>query len=97
MNAINKLKRGRPSVTIQWPDKATFTVKDVLALTSGAVSGVTIRTKINEDIAAGILTKVGKSASTRGRPSETFRKVSSHSVALNPPPATEAAPDQLNF
>ena len=74
MQTTNKTKRGRPTINIQWPD-SVFTVKDVLAATNGTVSNVTVQLRINKEVEKGILTKVGKSEKTNGRPRSTYLKI----------------------
>lgn len=89
MNTTNNSKRGRPSINVQWPNNV-FTVKDVISQMNGDISNVTVQLKIKKDLESGVLTRVGRSEMTSGRPSNTYRKISNQPATQ---PATQSQPD----
>lgn len=91
----NKPKRGRPEVSISWP-QGEFTAGEAYLLNKDRVSRVSIHNKINRGVEDGDILKVRKSQNKIGRPSFTY--------ALNAPVVAEAAPvpalcpqDNLDF
>ena len=75
MNNKIKITRGRPPVTISWPD-VEFTAQDVVDTCTASVSRVTIHSKLNMAVDLGELIVVGKSRTKNGRPRITYRKAS---------------------
>ena len=77
MNTItdNKKKRGRPPVSVSWPD-GVFTVKDVMNSGQYKLSGVSIQLKINKAVRTGVLKVTGQKKSPSGRPRVQYTKES---------------------
>lgn len=75
MNNITniKKKRGRPPVSVSWPD-GVFTVKDVVNSEQNKLSGVSVQLKINKAVKNGALKVVGQMKSPSGRPRVQYTK-----------------------
>ena len=73
----NVKKRGRPSVSITWPDELLFTAQDVVAKMDKPVSRVTVHNKIKQAVVEGVLREVGSQKTPNGRPRITYTKTAS--------------------
>jgi len=72
----NTKKRGRPSVSITWPEEPVFTAQDVVTKMEKPVSRVTVHNKIKQAVVEGVLKEVGSQKTPNGRPRITYSKVS---------------------
>ena len=89
MNNKIKITRGRPPVTISWPD-VQFTAQDVVDTCTEKVSRVTIHSKLNAAVDTGDLVVVGKIKTKNGRPRVSYKK------ALDFKPEENVANQEVN-
>lgn len=74
MNEELKKRRGKTPRMIQWPD-GVFTADQVYQTIAGALSRVSVHTKINNAVDLGTLERVGTVKIRLGRPKVQYRKV----------------------
>ena len=83
-------QRGRPPVDIDWPD-VVFTAQDVVDTSTKRVSRVTIHSKLNKAVDAGVLSVVGVSKSENGRPRVKYKKTQTSAPSCVVPVSVEGA------
>lgn len=70
-------KRGRPSMSINWPNEE-FTPKQLRETLIGSnvnLSNVSVQLKINKAVEEGVLAKAGVSRTSIGRPTVVYKRV----------------------
>ena len=72
-NEVKITRRGRPPVSVLWPD-VVFTAQDVFDTCTERISRVTIHSKLNDAVDRGELRVVGKIKSANGRPRISYKK-----------------------
>ena len=73
MNEEPKKRRGKAPRMIQWPE-GVFTADQVYQSIAGALSRVSVHTKINNAVDSGTLERVGTVKMQLGRPKVQYRK-----------------------